>query len=97
MPDRILTFQQSSVMQDIELFLDQSKRAAPPHQLKEILESILNLVEDEQAIYPEELHPKVFFAEKLVFGNRAPRPVIRLYLHKLHKHLDTLNSRTVRR
>lgn len=97
MADRILTFQQSSVMQDVELFLESSKKGQPPERLREIFHSILALVEDEQDIYPEELRPVVFFKGRTVFGSRASRPMIRLYLHKLHRHLDGLNSNWVQR
>ena len=38
MGDRILTFQQSSVMQDIEMVLDLVKKGAPAFQIKEAFE-----------------------------------------------------------
>lgn len=95
MPDRILTFQQSSVLQDIETFLDLSKRGASSSVLRELFHGILNLVEDDKALYPEELHPDVFFKGRMVFGSRASRPVVRLYLHKLHKHLDLRARRSL--
>jgi len=95
--DRILTFQQSSVLQDIEEFLSISKRGGSPKVLREIFFSILALVDDEEDKYPPELSPSVFFKGRVVFGTRASRPVVRLYLHKLHKHLDMLNKKTVRR
>ncbi len=97
MADRILTFQQNSVLQDVEQFLDLSKRGGSSKVLREIFLSILALVDDEKKLYPDELHPEKFFAGKVVFGTRASRPVVRLYLHKLHRHLDLLNKKTVRR
>lgn len=88
MTSRILTFQQSSVMMDIELVLDLVKKGAPAFQIKEAFEGILLLVEDEHKIYPQDLRPEVYFKDKVVFGNRASRSIMRLYLHKLHRHLD---------
>ena len=95
MADRILTFQQSSVMQDVELVLDLVKRGAPASQIKEIFEGILLLIEDEHTKYPPELRPEAYFEGKVVFGNRASRPIMRLYLHKIHQHLDLSSARSL--
>lgn len=95
MTSRILTFQQSSVMMDIETVLDMVRKGTPAQQIKEIWEGILLLVEDEHTLYPKDLRPGTYFEGKAVFGNRASRPVMRLYLHKLHRHLDLRSSTTL--
>ena len=95
MSSRILTFQQSSVMMDIELVLDLVKRGAPAFQIKEAFEGILLLVEDEHKMYPKDLRPEIYFVGKTVFGNRASRSMMRLYLHKLHRHLELRSLKTL--
>ncbi len=95
MADRILTFQQSSVMQDIETALDLVKRGASSQQIREVFDGILLLVEDEGHLYPPELLPSSYFSDRVIFGNRTSLAVARLYLHKLHRHLDLRSASTL--
>jgi hypothetical protein len=97
MTDMILTLAQDTVRDDILQWRLLSKGGAPPHQLREILLGILALVDDELDRYPPELHPKQFFSGRTVMGSRGTRPVVRLYLHKLHKYLSLMDSKNLSR
>lgn len=95
MADRILTFQQTSVIQDIETYLDLSKRGGSSDVLREIFLSIIDLVVMDADLYPEELLPEVFFKGRTAFVSRARRRDIRAYLHRIHKHLDLRAASTL--
>lgn len=97
MVDMILTLAQDTIRDDILQWRLLSKGGAPPHQLREILLGILALVDDELDQYPVELHPGVFFSGRTVMGSRGTRPIVRLYLHKLHKYLALMDSKNLPR
>ena len=95
--DRILTYQQSSLLQDIESYLHLSKRGGAPEVLNEIWLSILDLVEMDPDLYPPELQPTVYFKSKTVFVRKATPRDARAYLHRLHKYIDSRTSRRLGR
>lgn len=97
MTDLILTLGQDSVRDDILQFRLLSKAGAPPERLREIWLGILALIMDELDRYPPELHPKVFFHRRTVFARRGSRPIIRLYLYKLHRFLNNMDSKNLPR
>lgn len=97
MPDRILTFQQSSILQDIENYLSLSKRGGDPDVLREIWLSIVDLVIMDPDLYPPELQPTVYFEGRTIFVKKASRRAVRGYLHRLHRHIDGATSRRLGR
>ena len=95
--DVILSLTQGDVRDDISLFRILSRSGADKSQLQEIWFGILALVQDELERYPAELHPNVFFTGRTVFGARGTRPMVRLYLHKLQRFLDTMATKNLPR
>jgi len=73
------------------------KAGAPPNRLREIWYGILALIEDEKDMYPEELHPEVFFKNRTRFTRRGTRPMIKVYLYKVHRYLDAIDNTNLAR
>ena len=92
MTDMILTLGQDSVRDDINHFIILSKSGAPPEQLNEIWRGILALIEEDPADYPVDLQPREFFEGRTVLGRRGPRPLVKVYLHKIARWLDEQKS-----
>lgn len=97
MADRILTFQQSSLLRDIEDLLDHMKKGSPDEVVTDIWLGIVDVVELELDRYPKELHPKVFFSGRTVYVRKGRRSLVRAYLHRLHKFIDSKTSRRLSR
>lgn len=95
--DFLLSLSQGDVRDDITLFRTLARSGADNDQLRDIWYGILALVEDEGERYPSELHPKVFFKGRTVFGDRGTRPMVRLYLNKLQRYLDAASAKNLPR
>lgn len=97
MTDLILSVGQDTVRDDILHLRLLLKSGAPKTSCVDLWLGILALVEEEKDRYPEELHPKVFFKGRTRFGRRGPRPIVRLYLHKLNAYLTSIDSKNLPR
>lgn len=92
MSDMILSVAQDSIRDDILQFRMLVKNGAQPARLREIWYGILALIEDERELYPEELWPDNFFRGRTRFSRRGTRPLIKVYLYKIHRYLDAVDS-----
>lgn len=97
MSDMILSVAQDSIRDDILQFRMLVKTGAPPSRLREIWYGILALIEDEKELYPAELHPEVFFRKRTRFSRRGTRPLIKVYLYKIHRYLDAVDNPNLQR
>lgn len=97
MGDMILSVAQDSVRDDILQFRMLVKMGAPPARLREIWYGILALINDEKEMYPVDLHPEVFFRKRTRFTRRGTRPMIKVYLYKVHRYLDAVDNPNLQR
>lgn len=97
MADMILSVAQDSIRDDIQQFRMLVKSGAPPSRLREIWYGILALIEDEKELYPPELHPEIFFRKRTRFTRRGTRPMIKVYLYKVHRFLDAMDNPNLQR
>lgn len=98
MADRIYTFQQSELIQDIERLRDLLSTPGTPRRLKfRLFKSLQRAVLNEPSI-PYRLHAQPYFrAQPSAWEGRAMDDIIGAWLIELHRHLDDSHSTTASR
>lgn len=98
MTDKVYTFQQNLIIQDIERLSWALSNPGTSKRVKaELFRGIQRAVYREKAI-PERLKPNVYFRKhKSTWKNRPSTPVIKSWLVEIHKYYDDSHSRSAAR
>lgn len=98
MADRIYTFQQSEILQDIERLRDLFSTPDTPRRLKfRLFKALQRAVWDEPSI-PQRLKAQPYFRSKrTAWDGRAMEDIIGAWLVELHRYLDDAHSTTASR
>jgi hypothetical protein len=96
--DRVYTFQQSNIIQDIERLNYHLSNPGSSKRIKaELFRSIQRAVYLDRGI-PERLKPNVYFARYPSTWNDRPQTAsIKAWLNELHKYFDDSYKRTASR
>jgi len=98
MTDRVYTFQQNLIIQDIERLRYLFSTPGTPRRYKFRLFKTLQAAVDDEPSIPKRLKPRIYFTDKrTTWKGRAMEPVIGAWLIELHRHLDDSHSRTASR